>query len=440
MEPELLSHIVLLEIIIKPLSFGFFAGIIALLFLLLSSALISGSEVAFFSLTPKEIADINSSNKKSNIIISGLLKKPQKLLATILIANNFINIGIVIISAFVIDSVFDFTGSQMMGFLIQVVAITFVLLLFGEIIPKVFAANSGPSFAYRTALPIFLSQKLFSPVSWLLIRSTAIVDKKLNKNQKNISVEELSHAFELTETDISEGKKILEGIVNFGNIQVKEIMKPRVDVVTADVSFGFNKLLSLIVESGYSRIPVFEDTPDNIKGVIYIKDLLPHIGKSDDYKWQNLLRDPYFVPETMKIDDLLEEIKVKKIHMAIITDEYGGILGIATLEDVLEEIVGEISDESDELDDNFEKIDENNYIFEGKIQLNDFYKITKLDDNIFEEVRGDADSLAGVILELRGEIPKKNDIIKYKNFIFDIHSADSRKIKKIKFEILQKKK
>ncbi|MCP4178292.1 MAG: CBS domain-containing protein, partial [bacterium] len=262
--------------------------------------------------------------------------------------------------------------------------------------------------------------------------------KRISKKQQNISVEELSQALELTHKDIKEDKDILKGIVNFGNIDVKEIMKPRVDVIAADVKYGFKKMLSIIIESGYSRIPVYKDTLDNIKGVLYIKDLLPYLEEDNDFRWKDKIRNAYFVPENMKIDNLLEEFRQKKIHLSIVTDEYGGVLGIATLEDVLEEIVGEISDEYGEEKDLYNKIDETTFIFDGKIQLNDFFKVTLIKDDVFDDVRGGADSLAGLILEIQKEIPEKGDVIKYNNYTFVIDSADNRKIKKIKFKIQNK--
>ena len=433
MDPEPYLSLFYLNIIINPITPSIIWGIAGIFILLLSSALVSGSEVAYFSLSPVQKNTLSEQdNKKSNLILQ-MLSKPEKLLATILIANNFINVGIVMISAYVMNSIFDFSDSAVLGFILQIVAITFLLLLFGEIIPKVYATEASLRFAKFTAFPLSLSMKIFTPVSKLLINSTSFVNKRL-KMKQNISVEDLSDALELTEADIKEDKGILERIVTFGSIDVKEIMQPRVDVVAADIKYSFNKLKSLIIESGYSRIPVYEENHDNIKGILLIKDLLEHID-NEDYKWQKIIKPPFFVPETMKINDLLEAFREKKIHISIVTDEYGGFLGIATMEDIIEEIVGEISDEKDNDEKYYEKIDDKNYIFEGKIQLNDFYKVLQIKEDIFEDIRGDADSLAGLILEKQGEIPKKGDIVTIQKFTFTISAADTRKIKKLKLKI-----
>ena len=434
MDPEPLQNLIFLFISFNPFTTGIFWGIVSAILLLFSSALVSGSEVAYFSLSPVQKSKLKElDTKKSNLILS-LLSKPEKLLATILIANNFINVGIVMISAYVLNNAFNFSEiPDWLIILIQVGLITFFLLLFGEIIPKVYATRASLTFSKFTAHPLNLSMKVFSPVSNLLIRSTSFVNKRL-KMKKNISVEDLSDALELTEADIKQDKGILERIVTFGSIDVKEIMKPRVDVVAADITYSFNKLKSLIIESGFSRIPVYEENHDNIKGILLIKDLLENIDV-ENFKWQDVIKPPFFVPETMKINDLLEEFREKKRHISIVTDEYGGFLGIATMEDIIEEIVGEISDEKDDDEKYFTKIDENTYIFEGKIQLNDFYKVLEIKEDIFEENRGEADSLAGLILEKQGDIPKKGDIIKIKNFTFTVESADNRKIKKIKLKI-----
>jgi len=434
LDPEPFFSLIYLNIIINPFTSGIYWGFAGILILLISSALVSGSEVAYFSLSPTQKNTlVETDTKKSNLILS-LLKKPEKLLATILIANNFINVGIVMLSAYVMNSAVDFSGTpDWLTFLIQIITITFLLLLFGEIIPKVYATEESLKFAKFTVYPLSISMKLFMPISNILIKSTSFVNKRL-KMKQNISVEDLSDALELTEADIKQDKSILERIVTFGSIDVKEIMKPRVDVVAADINYSFNKLKSLIIESGFSRIPVYEENHDNIKGILLIKDLLQNID-TEEYKWQRHIKPPFFVPETMKINDLLEDFRQKKIHMSIVTDEYGGFLGIATMEDIIEEIVGEISDEKDVEEKNFQKIDDKNYIFDGKIQLNDFYKVLEIKEDIFENVRGESDSLAGLILEKQGEIPKKGEVIKIDKYTFTIDSADNRKIKKIKLKI-----
>lgn len=434
MDPDPLLNIIILSISFNQLSTGILLGIAGIIILVFSSALVSGSEVAYFSLSPSQKQWLQvSENKKSKLVLK-LLKKPEKLLATILIANNFINVGIVILSAYVMNSAINFANSPgWLVFVIQVVAITFLLLLFGEIIPKVYASEASLGFAKFTVYPMSFSMKMFTPVSNVLIKSTSFVNNRL-KLKQNISVEDLSDALELTEAYIKQDKTILERIVTFGSIDVKEVMKPRVDVVAADIKFNFSKLKSLIIESGFSRIPVYEENQDNIKGVLLIKDLLGNVD-IESYVWQKHIKAPLYVPETMKINDLLEEFRQKKMHMAIVSDEYGGFLGIATMEDIIEEIVGEIKDEKDESDEYYEKIDERNYIFEGKILLNDFYKVLKVKEDVFENIRGEADSLAGLILEIKGEIPKKNEVINVQNYTFTIDSANNRKIKKIKLKI-----
>jgi len=314
-----------------------------------------------------------------------------------------------------------------------------LLLFFGEILPKVYATNSRITFAKFTSIPLFISKQIFKPVSNVLIKSTSIVNRLLSNKNKSISIQDLSDAYELTEANIREDKQILEGVINFWGIDVKEIMKPRVDIIAVDVNFSFNKLQAVVIESGFSRIPVYEETHDNLKGILYVKDLLPYLNKSNDFNWQELIREPYFIPETMKINDLLEKFQTKKIHIAIVTDEYGGFGGIVTMEDVIEEIVGEIHDDVGLEEDLFVKIDENNYIFNGKILLNDFYKILGIKEDIFIDKRGDADSLAGLILEIKGEIPQKGEKLILQNFTFVISSADDRKIKKINLKIDKKK-
>ncbi len=434
MDPEPLLNLINLSVVLNEITSTIYFGILGIVVLLFSSALVSGSEVAFFSLSPSNKNILKEADSKKSNYILNLLKKPQKLLATILIANNFINVGIVMLSAYVMNSAFDFSETPAWAtFLIQVVVITFLLLLFGEIIPKVYATEASLKFAYFTAIPLSISMKLFSPVSNILIKSTSFVNKRL-KMKQNISVEDLSDALELTEADIKQDKTILERIVTFGSIDVKEVMKPRVDVVAADINFSFNKLKSLIIESGFSRIPIYEENHDNIKGVLLIKDLLANID-IENYEWQKHINSPLYVPETMKINDLLEDFRLKKMHMSIVTDEYGGFLGIATMEDIIEEIVGEISDEKDTEENLFKKIDKKNYIFDGKILLNDFYKVLEIKEDIFETMRGESDSLAGLILEKLGEIPKKGKLIKIGKYNFTIESSDNRKIKQIKLKI-----
>lgn len=418
-------------IIVKQLTLGVVLAIVAILILLFTSAIISGSEVAFFSLTPVDLNRLKKGKSKLSQTVIQLLNYPEKLLATILVTNNFINVGIVIISTYITNSVFDFSNAETFGFFFQLIIITFLILFFGEILPKLYANRHAVSFSKFMARPLVVFQKIFWPVSSVLIRSTSFMNKRMAQKKRNLSINELSDALELTENSLTEEKKILKGIVKFGNIDVREIMKSRVDVVGADYQARFNDLLSAIINSGYSRIPIYEESFDHIKGILYIKDLLPYLQENEDFNWQKLIRTSYYVPETKKINDLLKEFQTNKIHMAIVIDEYGGTSGIVTLEDILEEIVGEITDESDEEVPIYTMIDVNNYLFDGKILLNDFYKVLNTEENIFDDVKGEADTLAGLILEIRGEMPRKNDIITYKNFTFHIKSVDTRRIKQM---------
>jgi gliding motility-associated protein GldE len=405
--------------------------------LLILSALISGSEVAYFSLSPAEKHKIQGRTSKRNSYILKNLESPEQLLATILVANNFINVGIVILSSFTVDSLVDFSNEPIIGFIVQVIVISFVILLFGEIIPKVYATHHPLKFARFIAVPLQFLIRFLKPANSILIYSTSFLNSRIHAYNKNISIDELSQALELTSaTELKEENEILKGIVKFGNKNVAEIMRSRVDVVSADFNSSYSHIMTLITETGFSRIPVYLGSFDNIKGILYIKDLLPHAYKGTNFRWQSIIRPPFFVPETKKIDDLLEEFQKNKVHMAIVVDEYGGTSGIVTLEDVLEEIVGEITDEFDEDEKFYTKIGENKYLFDGKTMLNDFYKITGSEDTVFDDVKGEADSLAGLILELKGEIPKKNDTINCKNYVFTIDAVDNRRIKQIKVEII----
>lgn len=436
MDPEPYLTLILLTGLLKPFSLGVLISFIVLLILLLFSALISGSEVAFFSLNPTEKDILNSSETKAHQSVNKLLASPKKLLATILISNNFINVAIIILSTHTINNVFNFSSIPgWLNLIIQVVGITFVILLFGEVIPKVYATKHALNLAKTMAKPITLLKSFFKPISSLLIYSTGIIDKKIKKKGLDVSVEELSNALDLTE-DIPEDKdehRILKGIVKFGETSVKQVMKARVDVVSIEKETSFNDVIATILECGHSRIPVYEGSFDKIVGLLYIKDLLPHIKEADNYGWNSLMRKPFFVPENKKLDDLLKEFQQMRIHLAIVVDEYGGTSGIITLEDVLEEIVGEISDEFDADDISYSKLDDNTYVFEGKTGLNDLFKIIELeDDSIFDEVRKDADTLAGLVIEMAGKIPEKDEEITHKNFTFIVEAADKRRIKRIK--------
>jgi len=413
-------------------------GLIVLLILLFGSGLMSASEVAYFSFRPEDIERFKSNKNKQSKSALKLYNKPEKLLSTILVANNTINITIVLLAAYISSRMFDFSSEPVIGFVVNVVVITFLLLFFGEVLPKVYASKNHIAVALFMAYPLTFLQKVFQPVTSLLIFSSSFVKKRTGSRHSNISMDDLSDALELTSDENNEDDKILKGIVNFGNINVSAIMCPRMDVTAVDIKSGFDKIVPLIISSGFSRIPVYSGSFDTVKGILYAKDVLPYVNNPSGFKWQALLRPPYFVPETKKINELLKEFQTRKIHMAVVIDEYGGTSGIVTLEDILEEIVGEITDESDQDELLYRKIDDRTYIFEGKILLNDFCKVFEIEEEIFEEVRGESETLAGLILELTGEIPQKDQVIKHSGFIFRIESADRRRIKEIRVEIAKK--
>jgi gliding motility-associated protein GldE len=411
-----------------------------MLLLVFVSALISGSEIAFFSLNPVQLKALKSEKNKVNNLILNLLERPKRLLATILIANNFVNVAIVILSTYIIAGTFNLNSHPLLAFTIQVVVVTSLLLIFGEIMPKIYSAVNPVSFAKLMARPIQVMIRVFYPLSILLVKSSNIIDKRIRKKGGYLSMSELSEAIDLTsDADTpEEERKILKGIVKFSDIDVKEIMKSRVDVTAVDISTSYTKLLSIILDCGYSRIPTFEDSFDNIAGILYVKDLLPHLDKGDEFRWQKLLRPAFFVPENKKINDLLQEFQQKKIHLSIVVDEYGGTSGIVTLEDIIEEIVGEISDEFDTEDDevSYTKINDKTYLFDGKTLINDFCKVLEIDDKIFEEVKGDSETLAGLILEVEGKIPKVNETSIIKGFEFKVKKANRRRIEEVLVKIL----
>lgn len=407
----------------------------AVVILLAFSAMISASEVAYFSLTPFEKHKLKKTNK-TDVRVLGQLENQEKLLATIMVANTFINICIVVLLAGILNQLISAPNFPITIFVLQVIIISLIVLFFGDILPKIYAARLRLRLLRFMAFPLLLLEKIFSPAIKLFLVSTSIVNKRIQKQGKSFSIDEISQALKLTtEQELSEEKEILEGIVKFGNKNVSEIMRPRVDVVSLDLKTNFSSVLSLIVESGFSRIPVFSGSFDNIKGILYIKDILPHSHKSDSFKWQTLIRPPFYVPETKKINALLKEFQKSKVHLAVVIDEYGGTSGIVTLEDILEEIVGEIVDEFDEEEHFYSKISANTFLFDGKTLLGDFFKISKCDDTVFNEVKGDADTLAGLILELKGEIPGLHEKMEYKQFTFTIEAVDDRRIKQIKVEI-----
>ncbi len=407
---------------------------IATLSLLFCSAMISGSEVAYFSLDASKWKE--EVDKTSITQIKKLLHKPNHLLATILISNNFINVAIIILSTYTTNSVLDYAKYPIFSFIIQVVVVTFALLLLGEVIPKVYANQKALTFAKRMSGPLSLLSTLFKPLSQLLVSSTSVIEKRFNAKSYQISIDELSSALDLAgENDTKEEeKRILRSIVKFGNIQVKEIMKSRVDVSALEQNTPFEVVKKLVISSGYSRIPVYRDNFDTVIGIIYIKDLLPFLNHTD-FEWSNLIRTPFFVPEGKMIDDLMREFQEKKIHLAIVVDEYGGTSGIVTLEDIIEEIVGDINDEFDDDGIQFSKLDCSNYIFEGKTSLNDVLKTINGEIDFFDPIKGESDTLAGLILELKGNIPENGEMLNYEQYSFTVESVDKTRVKRIKVTI-----
>ena len=419
------------------IDFEFLFGIIAIVVLLACSAFISGSEVALFSLSQKDIDDISNKDYNSGTLISRLLEKPKKLLATILVANNFVNIAIVIIFSSFSGRLFNGIESSVLRFVLEVVVVTFFILLFGEVLPKIYANRNNMEFAKKVAIPISIMNNILSPISVPMRNGILFIEKKLNVQKGNFSVDQLSQALELTsQNDTTDGEqKILEGIVTFGNTEVRQVMSPRIDVFALNIEETFSQVMPKIVEKGYSRIPVYKENIDQIEGILFIKDLIPHID-SEDFDWTKLLRQPFFVPENKKLDDLLKDFQGMKSHLAVVVDEYGGTSGIISLEDVLEEIVGDISDEFDDEDLIYSQIDDKNFLFEGKISLKDFYRIIEVDENEFENKKGEAETLAGFLLEISGNFPKKRQKITFHNLIFTIENVDKRRIKQIKVTLL----
>jgi len=407
--------------------------------LVVLSALLSGSEVAIFGLSNSQKLKLENDNKNKNSRrILKLIENPKKLLATILIGNNLVNVAIVVISSIVVKNILPKEPqNSFTNFIIQVVLVTFIILLFGEVIPKVYANSYKIKFSRLMALPLSILKIIFNPLSNLLISSTSIIDKRVDKKIELLNPEELQHVLALTKDSVenNEEKKILEGISKFGNTDVKQIMTPRTDVVAFRKDLDFKSLINELKTTKFSRIPVYEESFDHIKGILYVKDLLGKINEKSKYDWSKLLRDAKFVPENKKLDDLLKEFQEEKTHIAIVVDEYGGSSGIVSLEDVLEEIVGDITDEFDDRDVTFLKIDDRNYIFDGKTSLVDFYKILNVDGTIFEKAKGESDTLAGFCIEQAGKILLKNEKITYNKYTFTIEASDKRRIKKIKIRI-----
>ncbi len=412
--------------------------LITLCVLLIVSALISGSEVAFFSLKPVDLVELEADEKGKYQKLNVLLAKPRDLLATILIANNFVNITIIILSEYFLSSVFVLDQiDYRLSWVIKVVIVTFVLLLFGEILPKIYANKNALGFSQLMSKPMLFLRRIFGFLSKFLMATSSIIDKKVDKKGLPLSVDDLSHVLELTkETDTTkEEQKMLEGIAKFGNTDAKQIMTSRQDIIAIEITDTFKEVIDKILECGFSRIPVFHENLDTIKGVIYIKDLLPYLKYQSDFKWQIMIRDAFYIPESKKIDDLLKDFQSRKMHLSIVVDEYGGTSGIVSLEDILEEIVGDISDELDKDDMHYSKLDKFNYIFEGKTQLIDFYRVLQIDGNSFEQHKGEADTLAGFILEQAGKFLSKGEQIEFENYTFTIESIDERRINRIKVTI-----
>lgn len=410
-----------------------FVGIFILLFL---SAIVSGAEVALFSLSQKDIDDTLQENLSKGKIISDLLDKPKKLLATLLVANNFLNIGVVILFSFIGRNIFAGVESPVLKFILEVILVTFLILLFAEVLPKVYASRNNIKFAKRFAYSISILDKLLSPISLPMRSLTLYLHNKLGKQKNSFSINQLSQALELTDSEgtSTEEQKILEGIVSFGNTDTKQVMSPRIDIFALEITESFSAICPKIIEKGFSRIPVYRDNIDQIEGVLFVKDLLPHIDK-DNFNWASLIREAFFVPENKKLDNLLKDFQSLKSHLAIVVDEYGGTSGLVSLEDIIEEIVGDISDEFDDENLNFSQIDEKNFLFEGKINLKDFYRIVDVDEDLFESHKGEAETLAGFILEILGNFPKKDQKIAFENCVFTIETVDKKRVKQIKVTI-----
>lgn len=415
---------------------GATVAIVLAVLLLYASGFVSASEIAFFSLSPSDLSEINEEQHTSDRRIKALLNDSEYLLATILISNNFVNVTIIMLCNYFFASTIHFGDSVLLEFLLITVILTFLLLLFGEIMPKIYSAQCTLRFCRRAAPVISLLKTIFSPLSALLVRSSFVINKCVAKKNYNISVDELSQALELTDkNEISEESNILEGIIRFGEETAKEVMTPRLDMVDLEINTPYSEVLKCIVDNAYSRIPVYAESRDNIKGILYIKDLLPHLNKTDNFRWQTLIRPAYFVPETKMIDDLLRDFQANKIHIAIVVDEFGGTSGIVTMEDIIEEIVGEINDEYDDEERNYWKQNDHTYVFEAKTLLSDFYKILKIDSDVFEKVEGDADTLAGLLLEIKGEFPVLHEHVDYENYHFEVLEMDSRRILKVKVTV-----
>jgi len=423
--------------ILQSIDFELLANLVIVIVLLICSAFISGTEVALFSLSQKNIDDLTNDDYSKGTMIAKLLERPKKLLATILVANNFINIAIVIVFASSSDQLFRGIETPWVLFLLDVIVVTFLILLFGEVIPKIYANRNNVAFSKKVAVPVAVLDQLLSPITLPMRSFILFIEKKFSAQKTNFSVNQLSQALELTQDGetTQEEQKILEGIVTFGNTEVRQVMSPRIDIFALDIEEEFEVVMRKIIEKGYSRIPVYRENIDQIEGVLFIKDLIPYI-EYKEFDWQSLIREPFFVPENKKLDNLLKEFQGMKNHLAIVVDEYGGTSGLISLEDVLEEIVGDISDEFDDENVSFTQIDDKNYLFEGKTSLKDFYRIVDVNEDEWENAKGEAETLAGFILEISGNFPKKNQKIAFSNINFTVESLDKKRIKQVKVTLL----
>ena len=415
-------------------------AILLTLVLLGVSGFASGAEIAFFSLSPSDISELNASKQSRDKTIQVLREDSERTLATILITNNLVNVTIIMLCNFIFARLVNFGNAVWLQFLCITVLLTFILLLFGEIMPKVFSRQNPLAFCRRCVGGISICRRVFWPLETILLRSGILAEKVVQKENHVLSVDDLEQALELTDkNDIKDERSMLKGIIRFGDETAKEVMTSRQDIVDLDIKCSYADVLKCIVENNYSRIPVYQENEDNIRGVLYIKDLLPHLSKPATFRWQSLIRPPYFVPETKKIDDLMREFQENKVHIAIVVDEFGGTSGIVTLEDILEEIVGEINDEYDEDTKSYSKLNYNTYLFEGKTLLSDFCKVLNVDDDEFVDVEGDADTLAGLLLEIKGDFPSMHEKIDYKNYTFEVMEIDQRRISKVKVTVHEKK-
>ena len=420
---------------VNPIDINVVVAILLVILLLLLSGFASASEIAFFSLSPTDVESLDPDKSSSDKLIELLRDDSERTLATVLITNNLVNVAVIMLCNYIFGSLFTF-GAEWLQFLCVTILLTFLLLLFGEIIPKVYSRRRPLAFCRKAVKGIMFFRRLFWPIETILFKSGAFAEKVIQKENRQLSVDELEQALELTDKEeIKDEQSMLQGIIRFGDETAKEIMTSRQDIVDLDIRCSYDTVLKCIVENNYSRIPVYQDNQDNIRGVLYIKDLLPHLSKGSNFRWQSLIRPPYFVPETKKIDDLLRDFQENKVHIAIVVDEFGGTSGIVTLEDILEEIVGEINDEFDEDERNYTKLASNTYLFEGKTLLKDFLKILNLPDDEFDDIEGDADSLAGLLLEIKGDFPAVHEILIYKDYKFEVLEIEERRISKVKVTV-----